>query len=119
MIGVLRIKVERIRTLCGGTGPSVVQLREWCLFDVDSVIEYSSDSVDGTRALLMVVKKEFVSMSFSTFKVVKDMVDLFVKGQGLSIAPEQIERVTHELEDLVDIAGEQAEDHFSLLLTFV
>lgn len=118
VIGVLRIKVEKIRTLCGGTVPTVSELREWCLFDVDSVMEYSRDSVDGIRALLMVVKNEFVKMSFSTFTVVKDMVDLFAKGQGLSVAPEQIERVTHELEDLVEIAGEQAEDHLRSVVDF-
>ena len=89
----------------------MAQLREWSVYDVDSVIEYSRDSVDGVRALLMVIKKEFVSMSFGTFKVVKDMLELFAKGQGQSIAGEQIERVTQELENHVDIKGEHAEEH--------
>ena len=118
MIGALCIKIEKIRALCGGAGLTVAQLREWSVYDVDSVIEYSRDSVDGVRALLMVIKKEFVSMSFATFKVVKDMVELFVKGQGQSIAREQIERVTQEMEDLVEIAGEDAEHHLRSFVDF-
>ena len=118
LIGALCIKVPRIRTLCGGTGPSKATLHEWSVFDVDSVIEYSSHSVDGIRALLMVVKNEFITMSFDTFTIVKDMVQLFVTGQGVSVAREQIDRVTRELEDLVDITGEHAADHLRSFVTF-
>ena len=118
IFGALCIKSEKVRTLCAGTGPSVAQLRDWSVFDVDPVMEYSRDASDGVRALLTVVKKEFINMSFGTFKTVKDMVVLFVEGQGQSIAKEQIDRVAHELQDMVDIAGEHAPDHLRSFVDF-
>jgi hypothetical protein len=118
LIGILCIKVPKIRTLCGGTGPSMAKLREWAVFDVDSVKEYSRSSVDGVRALLVVIKGEFIKMSFDTFKAVKDMVVLFVTGKGSSIAREQIDRVTHELQDLVEIAGVHGPDHLRAFVGF-
>ena len=93
-------------------------MREWSVFDVDSIREYSPDSVDGIRTLLMLVKNEFVIGSFDVFKVVKGMLQLFVRGEGLSVARAQIDRVNHELGDLVEIAGTLGPDNLRHFVEF-
>ena len=118
MVGVLVIQVPRIRTLCGSTSPSFATLREWSVFDADSIMEYSRESVDGFRALLMIVKKECGKGISGALKTVKGMIELMVTGSDVSIAREQIDGVTRQMEDLVEIAGEQAGDHLRPFVKF-
>ena len=118
VIGVLVIEVPRIRTLCGGTGPSFATFREWSVFDADSIMEYSRESVDGFRALLMIVKKECGKGISDALKTVKGMTELMVTRSDVSIAREQIDGVTRQMEDLVEIAGEQAGDHLRPFVKF-
>jgi len=118
VVTVLCIKVASIRSLFGSTGPSLAKLRELSVFDVESVIEHSPTSVENLRALHKFIKDEYFNKSFEVFNVVKGMVDLFATGKGLSIARDQIDRVTHEMEDLVEIAGERGSDHLRSFVTF-
>ena len=105
LVGMLCLKVEKIRTLCGGKGPTMTDLRKWSVFDVASVGAYSPNGIERFRRLHKVIMEEFLGVSFDVFKTVKGMVELFTTGKGSSIPPEQIDRVCRELDDLVELAG--------------